>query len=132
LELPDELTEGASLRGNEFAWRVDQFPNVMAKARRLGFGCLGGQFQFRPPGATCEMYWLSADPDQRGADEAWSDYAIRSCEQVLERFKATLVGSNLVEEASRWPDIPELTGPSAEPQRHLCFVAYFVSERPGV
>jgi hypothetical protein len=132
VELPDELTEGASLRGKEFAWGVDEFPKVLAVASRQGFGCRGGQFQFRPPGATCEMYWLNACPDQRAAGEAWADYAVRSCAQVLERFNATLAGSDFIEEAKRWPDAPELTGPSAEPLRHLCFVAYFFAERPDV
>jgi hypothetical protein len=132
VELPDELTEGASLRGKEFAWGVDAFPGVLAKAQLLGYACLGGQFQFRPPGATCEMYWLSAHPDRRAPDESWPDYAHRSCDQVLERFKVTLIGSNFVEEANRWPGVPELTGQSGEPLKHLCFVAYFVTERLGV
>ena len=132
MELPDELTEGATLRGKEFAWAVAEFPAVLAKARNLGFGCLGGQFQFRPPAGTCEMYWLSADPDRRESGEAWSDYADRSCALVLNRFRATLADSNFAEEAQRWPDVPELSGPLAAPLEHLCFVASFVRERPGV
>ena len=132
MELPAELTNGASVRGKEFAWDIDSFPGVLAAAQHLGFGCLGGQFQFRAPGATCEMYWLSADPDQRADGESWPDYSARSCRQVLERFNARLASSNFVEEAARWPDIAELAGPTAEPLKYLCFVAYFVRERTGV
>ena len=125
MELPRELTEGATLRGKEFAWTVADFPSVLKRARKLGYACLGGQFQFRPPGATCEMYWLSADPDEREKGESWPAYADRSCAQVLDRFGAAVAASDFHEEAKRWPDVAELAGAGARPLEHLCFVAYF-------
>ena len=130
MELSSELTEKADLRGNEYAWRPQDFPAVIAKARELGFGCLGGQFQFRAPGATCEMYWLSADPDERMPGELWADYSVRSCTQTADRFKLVLASTDFLAEARRWPDVPQLADPAASPLDHLCFVAYFIGEQP--
>lgn len=125
MELPGELTEKATLRGKEFAWSVADFPSVLVRAQELGYACLGGQFQFRPPGSTCEMYWLSADPDKREAQESWATFADRSCGEVLDRFRSVLSTVDFLKEAQRWPDVAELSGPAAEPREHLCFVAYF-------
>ena len=125
MELPGELTEKATLRGKEFAWSVSDFPSVLTRARELGYACLGGQFQFRPPGSTCEMYWLSADPDKRKAQESWATFADRSCGEVLDRFRAILNTADFHTEAQRWPDVAELSGPEENPLAHLCFVAYF-------
>ena len=131
MDLPSDLTANATLRDNEFSWRLDDFPNVLAKAKALGLGCLGGQFQFRVPDATCEMYWLNADSRDRSPGEAWLAFAPRSCDEVLERF-AALATTDFVAETQRWPDVPALSGPGATPLDYLCFVAYFVQERAGV
>ena len=130
MELPNELTEGAELRGREYSWRPKEFPTVIRRAQELGYGCLGGQFQFRAPGATCEMYWLNADPDQRAPDEKWATYAARPCSQTLDRFERVLASTDFFAEARRWEGVPELTGPTASPLDYLCFVAYFIDERP--
>jgi hypothetical protein len=130
VEIPSELTANAGLRGNEYAWDVDDFPAVLTKAKSLGYGCLGGQFQFRVPGVTCEMYWLNADPDERTSDESWPGFSARSCIQTLDRFKQLLSGTDFLAEASRWVDVPELSGAGADPLQYLCFVAYFIGERP--
>lgn len=128
MELPSELTGTADLRGNEYAWRIEDFPSVLAKARSLGYGCLGGQFQFRLPDATCEMYWLNADPDDRLRGETWSDFSMRSCDQTLDRFKKLVAITDFEMEARRWADIPALAHKDAAPLRYLFFVADFVAE----
>ncbi|HEY1141016.1 MAG TPA: hypothetical protein VGE88_12540, partial [Lysobacter sp.] len=69
MELPHELTEGADLREREYAWSPHIFPDVLAKAESLGIACIGGQFQFRTPDSTCEMYWLNADAKDRAPNE---------------------------------------------------------------
>ena len=130
MELSSELIAKADLRGNEYAWRPHDFPAIAARAQELGYACLGGQFQFRAPGATCEMYWLNADPDERMPDESWADYSTRSCDQTVDRFKRVLSGTDFLAEAHRWSDVPQLAGPMASPLEYLCFVAYFISERP--
>ncbi len=131
MELPSELTEEASLRGNEYAWTPSAFPHVLASAEAFGFACLGGQFQFRTPDATCEMYWLNADATDRLVDEPWSTFVARSCEEVSSAFSALLQSTDFLAEAQCWPDVPELSGAGASPEQYLCFVAYFIPERPA-
>ena len=131
MNLPSELTEGADLRGNEFAWRPDAFPKVLAKAKTMGFGCLGGQFQFRTPTSTCEMYWLNPDPDERTSTESWEVFAPKSCDQTLVRVEAMLRETDFSQEALRWTNAPELASADSNPLQYLCFVAYFIRDKAG-
>jgi hypothetical protein len=131
MELPSDLTKGASLRGHEYAWPLDAFPAVLAQAQLLGLACLGGQFQFRTPDSICEMYWLNADSADRSPDEAWDRYVARSCGEVLSAFTTLASATNFNVEASRWSAVPELSGMSATPEQYLCFVADFVEESPA-
>jgi hypothetical protein len=120
--LPGEITQGATLRGNEYGWSVSSFPNAVAKAQTLGYGCLDGQFQFRLDGAICEMYWLSPSSKDRHPGESWANYSERSCSEVLKGFQHLLANTDFRKEASGWPSIP------IDPDKHLVFVAYFVTE----
>lgn len=119
--LPTDVTNGASVRGNEWGWSVSSFPTALRNAEARGYACLGGQFQFRVPnGGTCEMYWLSADSTERHEGELWADYSHRSCSEVLDRFHKRLSETNFTKEAADWP-IP------INPEKDLVFVAYFVT-----
>jgi len=131
MELPNELAEGASLRGNEYAWAPDAFPAILARAEDLGFACLGGQFQFRAPGATCEMYWLNADAADRLPEEPWDAYVARSSAEVRSAFTTLRQSTDFATEALRWSDVRELSGADASPEQYLCFVAHFIHERPA-
>lgn len=125
--LPDDVTQGASLRGNEYGWNPSEFPRALARAEAQGLACLGGQFQFRfPDGSTYEMYWLSADSAQRCPDETWPDYVRRSCSEVVGKFGQLLANSDFKGEAAKWPwlrDDVEARLPDV-----LVFVAYFITE----
>ena len=127
MKLPDELTEEATLRGNEYAWPSEAFPTALARAKSLGFACSGGQFQFRTPSAICEMYWLNADATDRSANESWNDYVVRSNDEVLSAFTALSSSIDFRSEALRWSSVPELSDQGAAPEQYLCFVAYFSS-----
>lgn len=121
-DLPSEITEGASLQGNEWGWPVSSFPNAITRAAALGYACLGGQFQFRlSDGSTCEMYWLSASSDDRRSDEAWADYSRRSCVEVSQNFQQLVSETDFSTEALTW-------NTQIDPSRDLVFVAYFVQE----
>lgn len=121
-ELPSDITEGATLRGNEFGWSVSSFPNALARAEKRGYACLGGQFQFRlDDGGTCEMYWLSADSTDRRTGESWPVYVHRSCSEVLERFQRVIFQADFAKEARSWQI-------NLDPAKYLVFVAYFVTE----
>jgi hypothetical protein len=125
--LPAEIAEGATVSGNEYGWTPAAFPHALKKACSLGYACLGGQFQFRAPRATYEMYWLDADPDDRGTHEPWAGFQRRSCQQTLERYERRLAETDFVAEGRRLKTLLELSG-SDDPLDYLCFVAYFVSE----
>src|SRR5256885_4730309 len=120
--LPPDITEGATLRGNEYGWSVSSFPSALAKAQAAGYACLGGQYQFRlDDGSTVEMYWLNADSTERAGGGTWADYSRRSCAEVLQRFQYLMSKTDFGNEASSWPV-------EIDPIRNLVFVAYFVRE----
>lgn len=120
--LPPDITQGATLRGNEYGWIVSTFPSAVAKAEVRGYACLGGQFQFRlDDGSTCEMYWLEADSAERTDGESWTDYCRRSCTEVLQRFQRLMSKTDFGKEASNWKV-------KIDPIENLVFVAYFVQE----
>lgn len=119
--LPSEITKEASLRGNEYAWPISAFPDALAKAKSMGFACIGGQFQFRLQSGTCEMYWLNADPADRRDGELWLDFSNRSCVEVLTKFQDLVSRANFAKEAANWHL-------SASALESLVFVAYFESE----
>lgn len=121
-DLPPEILQGAQLGGNEYGWTVESFPDALAKAEALGYACLGGQFQFRLDGATCEMYWLNADSKDRTKDESWAEYSRRSCSEVLNGFRALVSSVDFAKEAAAWPAV------QIDPARTLVFVAYFAKE----
>jgi hypothetical protein len=121
--LPPDISQGATLRGNEYGWSVSSFPDALASAQAHGYACLGGQFQFRlDDGGTCEMYWLDADSKERADGESWVDYCHRSCSEVLHRFQYLAAATDFKTQASSWPSV------QIDPTKSLVFVAYFVSE----
>jgi hypothetical protein len=77
------------------------------------------------------MYWLNADAADRLADEPWSTYVTRSSAEVSSAFSTLLQSTDFQAEAKRWSDVTELSGATASPEQYLCFVAYFIAERPA-
>jgi hypothetical protein len=121
-DLPADVVEGATLRGNEYGWPVTSFRVALDRAEAHGYACLGGQFQFRlADGSTCEMYWLSADSKERLLGEPWAEYSRRSCSEVKQNFERLISEKDFTTEASGW----SLPPGAAE---NLVFVAYFVTE----
>ena len=59
--LPAQTLAKGSLRGGEYAWRVEDIPAVIDAAREAGLVNIGGQLQFRGPEFTCECYWVEVD-----------------------------------------------------------------------
>ncbi len=120
--LPPGVSEGATVRGNEYGWNTSSFPHAVTRAEANGYACLGGQFQFRlEDGSTCEMYWLNADSEERVVGESWPNYVHRSCSEVLCAFQRLLSDTHFRKEAASWPV-------RIDPVRDLVFVAYFVGE----
>ena len=121
--LPDEIALDASIRGNEYGWRIEQFPSAIENAKRLGFACLGGQFQFRFPDGIFEMYWLYADSESRTFTESAVSYVQSSCDEVLASFKKRVADSDFISEGGDY--VQEQLRIGLNPMDHLVFVAYF-------
>jgi hypothetical protein len=110
---------------------VDGVPSGTGSSPSRGVRCLGGEFQFRLPDATCEMYWLSVDPAGQFPDEPWPAYVARSCADTRAAFHELAGSTDFRAEAMRWEGVPELSAAGAKPESYLCFVAYFVAEQPA-
>ena len=55
LRLPLDVLRRASLRGNEYAWPIEDIPKVIETARHTKMASIGGQLQFRlSGGGTCD------------------------------------------------------------------------------
>jgi len=121
--------EKASLRGKELAWGVEDFPPALAKAASLGFACIGGQFQFRLPDGTCEMYWRAADAADRASAELWADYVARCEREVREGFTRIVRDTDFRREAEEFDYLREkMARGHFDPLDYLCFVAYFTRD----
>jgi hypothetical protein len=123
--LPPELTQGAILRNNEYAWELASFPQALKRAPDLGYACLGGQFWFLISEVSLyEPFWLEANASDKMADEDWSAYARRSCSEVQTQFKRLMLETNFREAAGKFG--------TSEVDRanslHWLFNAYFVTE----
>jgi hypothetical protein len=127
-ELPPEITTGADLRGNEYAWSVSSFPGALAQAQALGYACLGGQFQFRMDDAIWEMYWLSADSTDRRPQETWGAYCVRSCAEVMQHFQKRVREADFKKKALAWPAVRQGIEQGWDLLRLLMFVGSFVTE----
>lgn len=87
--LPDDLLERATLRGNEYAWRVDDIPKVIEAAREANLVSIGGQLQFRfADGGTCDCYWIDVDTSRTVSSSLpWPERVIRAAEAALSDFQ---------------------------------------------
>jgi hypothetical protein len=75
--LPPEILAKADLRHNEYAWRVEDLPAVIAAAKTLNLLNLGGQLQLRTAGAIGEVYWVAVDPCQNVPEDLPWDVRVR-------------------------------------------------------
>ena len=119
----------ADLRGNEYARRPEDFLDALSTAASRGLACIGGQFQFRVPDGTCELYWLNADPADRAERGKWSDYVARCEREVRAGFTRILETADFRREAHSLDHLQQKIASSGfDLMAHLCFVAYFVDE----
>jgi hypothetical protein len=123
--LPPEILLKASRRGDEYAWRLPDVLEVIAAARALGLATLGGQVQFRTPGGTCELHWLSADAEDRHPGESWEDYVARSADEVSRKVRSLAEVTNFIGEGISFPHLAELRSKGEALEEYLCFVLYF-------
>lgn len=92
--LPADILAKADLRHNEYAWRVDDLPEVIAAAKGLNLLNLGGQLQLRTTEAIGEVYWVAVDPCQNVPEDLpWdvrvrmaADFSLRDLAEIQAEF----------------------------------------------
>jgi hypothetical protein len=124
--LPKELLDRASLRGKEYAWRVDDIPEVIEAARRAGLVSIGGQLQFRlPDGGTCECYWVEVDTYQSVSKELpWAERVARTAEVALADFMRLASEYDFLEEGRRAFRMGQVEHRDESPAGIMWFVWY--------
>ena len=104
-DLPPEVLVGATLRDNEYGWKLSAFPAALAAAERHELACLGGQVQFRVDNSVFEAYWCNADSSERMPEEAWRLYVQRSCKEVKEKFTELSKHPDVHKLVAEWPTL---------------------------
>lgn len=92
--LPADILAKADFRHNEYAWRVDDLPAVIAAAKDLNLLNLGGQLQLRTAEAIGEVYWVAVDPCQNVPEDLpWdvrvrmaADFSLRDLAEIQAEF----------------------------------------------
>lgn len=130
--LPPDILQRATLSGSEYAWRIQDIPDVIVAARAADLISVGGQLQFRlPDGATCECYWVEVDT-YKSVDKAlpWSERVNRTAEVALRDFEALqehfdFIAEGMVGFATH---LDALAAHGRDPADAMCFVWYVLSE----
>ena len=131
LRLPRHLIERASKDG-EFAWSIDDVPAVIEAARDANLASIGGQLQFRFPGATCECYWVEVDTYKSVPSWAsWQERVDRTAAVARAEFALLLRKFNfLAEGRNSFPEVfAETERRGQDPARAMWFVWYHQAEK---
>lgn len=130
MKLPESMLANADRSSNEEAWKLADFAKILDTATENRLACNGGQFQFRGPIGTAEMYWLNADSMQQLPHEDWGQYVERANREVRIAFDKICTETDFDAEAAGWGHILEAieSGKITDPKEHLYFVAYFNRE----
>lgn len=130
--LPQEILSRATLRGKEYAWRLEDIPKVIAAARNCNLASVGGQLQFRfPEGGTCECYWIEVDTHQSlSSDLSWAERVALTSETALAEFQKLQSKWDFISEGrsafgeqfEKW----EVAG--GDPAEAMCFVWYVATQ----
>jgi hypothetical protein len=131
VSLPREILERATLAGNEYAWRVDDIPDVIEAARQSNLVSVGGQLQFRLPDATCECYWVEVDT-YKSVDKSlpWAERVKLTADVARRDFLELRNRLDFVEEGRRGfaGRLDALAKRGIDPAAFICFVWYVLDE----
>lgn len=98
LKLPQNLLTKAIKSGNEYGWKKADVLDVIEAARQMKLSTIGGQVQYIWPDATCELYWLSYDSEEKSIKEDWASFCNRTAFECSEKFKH-LITTDIEKEA---------------------------------
>jgi hypothetical protein len=128
--LPKDLLSRSSLRGNEYAWKILDIPEVIEAGRNAGLINIGGQLQFRlPDGGTCECYWVEVDTFKSvpaAISLSWEERVAKTADAALEDFASLQKRYNFLEEGRRdyGKYLDEIAQNGGDPAEAMCFVWY--------
>lgn len=130
--LPPDILKRASRAGNEFAWHIQDIPEVISAARTANLINIGGQLQFRlPEGGTCECYWVGVDT-YKSVDKAltWTERVRLTAEVALRDFENLQQRYDFVAEGRVGfaTYLDALIAKGRSPANSMCFVWYVQSE----
>jgi hypothetical protein len=124
-----KLRQKAFITGKEWGWKFEVIPQVVSECKKLDYALLGGQARFSFPGATCELYWLRADPKEWDTRDRWSDYAQNSCSEFLVMYDKLIKGTDfLIEGINSFKHLENMNLEGINILEGLCFMMYPVSE----
>jgi hypothetical protein len=128
--LPDEILKRASLAGTEYAWHPSDIPNVIKEAEEAHLLNLGGQLQFRMPGATCECYWVEVTAEDE-PELAWEERVARSAAKALADFEAVQSKYDFIAEGRRAFEkyLDDFEAKGGDLNEAMCFVWYVETEQ---
>ena len=130
--LPCDLQNRASLRGNEYAWRVEDIPEVIDATEAANLASVGGQLQFRlPDGSTCECYWVEVDAVRDLPDDlSWSDRVRATASAARRRFDELKQHFDFIGEGRKGfqEHLSEFEADGGSVADAMCFVWYVDSE----
>lgn len=126
--LPLDVLQHASLRGNEYAWPIEDIPKVIEAARQANLASIGGQLQFRlPDRGTCECYWIEVDTYKSvPASLPWQERINQTAAVALADFSRLLSKFDFVAEGrqSFAEHFNRLEAEGGDPTQTMCFVWY--------
>lgn len=132
-KLPREILDRSTLRGNEYAWAIDDVPQVIKACEAADLVNVGGQLQFRlPDGETCECYWVEIDAlKQVEPGLTWSRQVEQSAQIALRDFAELTRSSDFLAEGRKafQSQFRMLEDAGGDPRDFLCFV-WYAAENP--
>jgi len=130
--LPQELLQRASLRGNEYAWRLDDIPLVIQAAKDANLVNSGGQLQFRiPNGGTCEIYEIEVNTHRSVPKSLpWAERVEKTAIVALDQFMSLRTDYDLIPYGRLvfGQALAEAEANGSSLEEVMCFVWYVLSE----
>jgi hypothetical protein len=126
--LPKTILKKAVKSSKEFGWKQADFYEVIEAATLKQLAIIGGQVQYIFPDATCELYWLSYDSTARKKNEIWSDFVLRSKNEVMEKFENVIMKDINNEAIKSFEEIKTKVESGIDISKHKIFILYFEAE----
>jgi len=125
--LSAELLQKASLRGKEYAWPINDIPEVIEAGRKAGLLNIGGQLQFRvTDGGTCECYWIDVDTYKTVSEKLpWNERVNLAADAALRDFQTLKNTKDFIKEGKE-SFAKQLNGENIE--EVMCFVWYLSTD----